>query len=421
MDNARQRERKERLLNTLLTDLFISYRNALRHRRRSLAGAMAVTFGTVALMLAAGFIEYIYWAMREGTIHAGMGHIQVIRAGYAERGMADPFEYVLADDIGARKVIENAPHVVQVASRLRFTGLLALRDASLSFLGEGRDPDHEVGGADSLIVESGAPLSSAMPTGVLLGRGLAANLGAKVGDSVVLLVNKRGGALDGMDVTVRGIFSTQTKAYDDVALQLPFSLARQLLQSGGAHSWIVYLDQTRNTDAVVRDLRPKLTNDLALVPWYQTADFYNKTVRLFSRQVLVMKIIIAIVVILSISNTMMMNVMERTDEIATSMAVGVRRRNILIRFLFEGVFIGLLGALAGLLIGYVLAELISRVGIPMPPPPGMARGYLGKILLTPVLVRDALIIAIVTSVIASLYPAWKASRMVIADALRHGR
>jgi len=408
-------------LKSLAIDLFISWRNVLRHRRRSLAAMMAVTFGTVALILAAGFIEYIYWAMREGTIHAGMGHLQVTRAGYAERGMADPFEYILGDDLGERKIVEQAPHVLQVASRLKFTGLVALRDASLSFLGEGRDPDHEVGGANSLIVESGAPLSSAAPSGVLLGQGLAANLGAKVGDTVVLLVNKRGGALGGIEVTVRGIFSTQSKAYDDVAIQLPIPLATELLQTHGVHSWIVYLDQTDSTPAVLRELRPKLMKDLALVPWYEVADFYNKTVRLFSRQVLVMKIIIAIVVILSISNTMMMNVMERIDEIATSMALGVRRHHILSRFLFEGLLIGVLGGVAGVLLGYLLAELISKVGIPMPPPPGMARGYLGKILVTPNLAADALVIAMITSLIASVYPAWKASRMVIADALRHGR
>jgi putative ABC transport system permease protein len=134
-----------------------------------------------------------------------------------------------------------------------------------------------------------------------------------------------------------------------------------------------------------------------------------------------MKVIIALVVILSISNTMMMSVMERTAEIATAMALGVRRSRILSRFLVEGLLIGALGGAAGIALGYLLAELISHVGIPMPPPPGMARGFLGEILVTPALVRDAVVLACGTALAASLYPAWKASRMVIADALRQGR
>ena len=134
-----------------------------------------------------------------------------------------------------------------------------------------------------------------------------------------------------------------------------------------------------------------------------------------------MKVIIALVVVPSISNTMMMNVMERTSEIATSMALGLRRRRVLSRFLVEGLLIGLIGGAVGVALGYVLAALISRIGIPMPPPPGMARGFVGQILVTLGLVWDALLIASATALIASVYPAWKASRMVIADALRHGR
>jgi putative ABC transport system permease protein len=116
-----------------------------------------------------------------------------------------------------------------------------------------------------------------------------------------------------------------------------------------------------------------------------------------------------------------MNVMERISEIATSMALGVRRARVLSRFIVEGLFIGLLGGLAGVGLGLLLAAGISKIGIPMPPPPGMARGFVGEILVTPSLAWDALVLAIVTALIAGLYPAWKASRMVIADALRHGR
>lgn len=359
--------------------------------------------------------------MREGTIHAGLGHLQVMRAGFPENGMADPFGYLLDKGSADWQAVSSTPHVTKVAQRLHFSGLVSLGNASLSFLGEGREPDNEVGGADALIVESGEALSAAAPQGVLLGQGLAQNLGAKVGDTVVLLVNTRDGALNGVEADVRGIFSTQTKAYDDVAVQVLFGLADHMLQAGGAHKWVVYLERTERTPATLAALEGRVSRDVVAVPWYDAADFYNKTVRLFSQQVLVMKLIIALVVMLSISNTMMMAVMERIGEIATAMALGVRRARILARFLAEGLFIGLIGGAAGVGLGYALAAGISRIGIPMPPPPGMARGYVGQILVTPGLVADALLLAAATALVASAYPAWKASRMVIAEALRHGR
>ena len=74
--------------------------------------------------------------------------------------------------------------------------------------------------------------------------------------------------------------------------------------------------------------------------------------------------------------------------------------------------------LLGVLIGYGLSLLISYVGIPMPPPPGMVHGFTGEILVTPGLAGDALVMAVVTALLASIAPAWKASRMVIVDALQ---
>jgi putative ABC transport system permease protein len=407
-------------VSPLVTDIFVSWRNVVRHGRRSLAGAGAVAFGAVALILAAGFIEWIFAAMREGTIHSGLGHIQIVRSGYLEHGVADPFSFLLPEDAPERTAVERTPHVLQVAPRLRFTGLISFRDASLSFLGQGVDPAREVDSEYAVIVESGAPLAADSANGVLLGQGLADNLGVKVGDTVVLLVNKRGGTLNGAEVKVRGIFTTQVKAYDDVAVHVVYGLANEMLHAKGAHSWIVYLDKTENTAAVANSLKKTMSSDLQLVPWYEAADFYHKTVRLYSRQVMVMKFIIALVVILSIANTMMMTVMERTDEIATAMALGLRRTRVLSRFIVEGLLVGALGGATGVFVGYALAVTISRIGIPMPPPPGMGRSYIGQIMVTPGLVGDALLLACTTALIASLYPAWKASRMVIADALRHG-
>ncbi len=84
------------------------------------------------------------------------------------------------------------------------------------------------------------------------------------------------------------------------------------------------------------------------MPWYELADFYNKTVELFSKQVNVMKLIIALIIVLSISNTQTMTVLERTSEIGTSMALGVTRAQTLRRFLLESLVIGLVGGLVGL-------------------------------------------------------------------------
>jgi putative ABC transport system permease protein len=241
---------------------------------------------------------------------------------------------------------------------------------------------------------------------------------------VVLLANTGSGGINAIEVKVVGIFATITKAYDDFALRIPLKTSQQLLRVTGVHTWLVLLERTGQTDNFLDKLRPLLkTPGLSIVPWYETsaADFYNKTVSLFSKQVLVVKLMIAFIIVLSISNTMMTNVRERYGEIGTLMALGDTRSKVLRRFLAEGAVLGFAGGVIGSVLGVGAARFISWVGIPMPPPPGMANSFVAGIMVTPGLVFEAIFLSVTTAVLAGLYPAWKASRLNIVDALRHAR
>ena len=135
----------------------------------------------------------------------------------------------------------------------------------------------------------------------------------------------------------------------------------------------------------------------------------------------VVQLLIGLLIVLSISNMLIMNVLERTGEIGTIMAMGSRRQNILMLFLAEGLVLGVLGGVVGLLAGLALAQAISSIGIPMPPPPGRSAGYSAHILITWRIMAGAFALAVGTAALAGVYPAWKASRLTIVDALRYNR
>ncbi|MGA8146826.1 MAG: FtsX-like permease family protein [Gallionellaceae bacterium] len=397
-----------------------AFRNVTRQYRRSLFGISAVAFGVVALILAAGFIEWIFWATREGTIQTGLGHIQVMRPGYLDGGQANPLRYLLPQQSPQMEAIAHFPTVRTLAPRLAFNGLISHGDATISFIGEGVEPESEGQVGRILLIPAGLNLSSGAPKGIILGRGLAENLGVKVGETVVLLANTSTGGINAVECTVRGLFNTASKSYDDSALRVPLPLAQNLLRVSGSHRWILFLDETRHTDQTLIALRKKFHGSgIEFVPWYDLADFYNKMVALLSKQVGVVEFIIAVIIVLSISNTMMMNVLERTAEIGTCLAIGRSRRQILRQFVYEGLTIGLIGGSLGLCLGWFLATVISLIGIPMPPPPGMSQGYSGHILVTGQLALNVFLLAVGTTLLASFYPAWKASRMEIVNALRH--
>jgi putative ABC transport system permease protein len=409
-------------LKAVRTDAWLAVRNVVRQRRRSLVAIASVAFGVVALVLAAGFIEWIYWAMREDTIRGGLGHIQIVRKGFLESGQADPFAFLLPAQAEERERLEQWPGLRTLSPRLGFSGLVGLGETTLSFIGEAMDPAREGDLAASVLIEGGEALSAAHPREIIMGRGLATNLGVKVGDTVVLLANTSTGGINAVETRVRGLFSTISKAYDDAALRVTLATAAELLRVTGTHRWVLLLSSTSATTSALAAIRGQLDPErFDVVPWYELADFYNKTVELFSKQVSVMKLIIAIIIVLCISNTQSMSVLERTSEIGTSMALGATRAQTLRRFLFESLVIGLIGGLIGLSLGILLAKFISVVGIPMPPPPGMARGFTAQIRVSWALAGDAFALALVTTLLAGLYPAWKASRMTIVDALRQAR
>lgn len=404
------------------TTALIAFRNVSRNARRSAIALVAVGFGIVAMLLAAGFIEDILYGMREETIETHLGHVQITRPKYLEGGLAAPFDFLLPESSAERKALEQMDGVVVLSPRLSFNGLISLGETTISFLADGVEPEKEKTLARQLKILSGQQLSETEAKSVILGQGLATSLGAKLGDKVVLVVNTQKGGVNAVELIVRGTFTTATKAYDDVALRLPLRTAQQLLRVQGAHRWVLLLERTELTDDVLPLVQQQLQDKpFEIVPWVQLADFYNKTVTLFTRQVTVMKLIIAAIIVLSISNTMMMSVMERTGEVGTAMALGNNRRNILTLFLSEGFILGLGGAIMGLIMGFGLAAVISYVGIPMPPPPGATEGFTAKIRVTTGLAAQALVLAVLTTLAASVYPAWKASRMMIVDALRHNR
>ena len=78
-------------------DLTLALRNVVRQKRRSIIAVGAVTVGVMALMLANGFIEWIFLDFRESTIRAGLGHLQIVRPGYHDGGKADPYAFLLPD------------------------------------------------------------------------------------------------------------------------------------------------------------------------------------------------------------------------------------------------------------------------------------------------------------------------------------
>jgi len=405
----------------LRSELKLAVRDLTRNRTRTLVSLSAVAFGAIALLLAGGFIEWIFWAIGEAAIRTGLGHVHISRPGFREGGFADPQRFLLPDGSAVLGVVRGAPDVEVVSERLALSGLVSNGETTLAFFADAGDPKAE-GELNKDLLLKGENLDPMDRHGILLGHGLARALGVDRGDTVSFIVSLPGGGINAIEGRLRGTFSTQVKAYDDRAVRMSLGLARDLLRVKGSHTWVVGLADTERTLETVGYLRERLPADqFELRTWIDQSDFYQKSVVLLSRQLNLITLLMGVIMVLGISNTMTMSVLERTGEIGTVLAIGTPRGSVLHQFVLQGLLLGVIGGALGLVIGFALAEIISWVGIPMPPPPGRDTGYSAEIMLTPRLAVMGAILAVVPATVASLYPAWKASRLPIVDALRHNR
>jgi len=173
---------------------------------------------------------------------------------------------------------------------------------------------------------------------------------------------------------------------------------------------------TRRIAGVLSDwLRP---GDLVVKTWDELNDFYANTVLLYDRQFAVFRVIILFLVVLGVANTVNMTVFERIAEFGTMRALGNRAIHVVNLILTECLILGLAGATVGVVLGVLIAVVISGVGIPMPPPPNSSVGYTAQIALSPTSVLEAALVGVLATLLSGILPALRARRVAIVEALR---
>lgn len=404
--------------------LKLAIRNVFRNRRRTFITLAAMGFGAAAIIVFGGFVNAIYWGVRESTIRSQVGHIQLYRRGFSEKGNLAPYDYLIQDYAALRADLETIEHVKTVTARLGFSGLISTGDTTTAFVGTGVNPEGEVQLSSFAIIVDGTDLATRDPRGVILGVGLARAFGVRPGDDLTLLTTTRAGSINALAVTVRGVWESGEKAYDDRFLKAALPEVQRLLdlEKGEVQSVVLLLDQTENTALVRRRLEGLIRDrglDLEIKTWEDLALRYHQVRELFGRIFGVLTLIVSIMVVFGITNTMTMAIFERTREIGTVMALGTRRRGVVSMFVLEGIALGALGGILGVVLGVVLAQVVTAMGIQLPPPPGSTRGFAVQIFVVPAVLAQAFRLSIVTAALASLYPAWRAARLDVVEALRH--
>jgi putative ABC transport system permease protein len=397
----------------------IAFRNVVRHKRHTALAFAAIVFGICGLMMALGFIEWGKRALQESYIRTQFAHVQLTAKGFFDAGQVPVGKLLLPNTLPNEAALRADARVKAVFPRVGFNALASRGDKTVGVLGTGVDTLAEANAGMTFDLLPGAHREK---PGIQVGEGLANYLELKVGSTLTLTATTRSGGVNAIELPIVGIFSTGNRNYDDYNIRIPMADAQRLLRINGVHQWMVLLHQTQHTDAVRDDLAKLFpAAQFDRVPWHAQADYVVKMTKLYAGFSAFMKAVIATIIVLGIANTLSMAVMERTAEIGTTLAMGENRARVLRNFVFEGLGLALMGGALGVLCGIVLAKIVTALGLPMPPPPGMTRPWAVEIWTPASVVMSTLAVALPSVLVASLIPAWRAARMNIVDALRKAR
>ena len=407
----------------------IALRNLARNRRRTLLSLLIVAAGTIGTLLTTGFIRFSFEGLREAIIHGGIGHLEVVpESDIAESGSSAERPGIpgMQDWQDLQSEIEALPHVLAAGAVVQFTGMISKGERSAAVIAVANEPGRERRMRFEVKLRGGKGLPDAPPPdgedAVLLGTILARGLGADTGDVLTLLGITTDGTLNALDLRVTGLITTGLQDVDSRFIKLHLASAQRLLGTQNITSLVIGLDDTARTPEVQAALERRLQGrepSLAVIDWKTRAPFYGQVESLYLGIFWFLGSVIFVLVCLSTSNTLMMSVMERVREIGMLLAIGTSRAQVAAIVLFEALWLGLLGALAGDLLGIGLVAGINTLGIQMPPPPGATGGIELRLATAPGDFAAAIALMLVILGIAAAVPVAIAVRLRIAVALRH--
>ncbi|HVZ81823.1 MAG TPA: lipoprotein-releasing ABC transporter permease subunit [bacterium] len=332
-------------------------------------------------------------------------------------------------------VIKTLPHVTSVGPYMEGQALARSHDRSLGVMVWGVDPENPKAVADlnrylwdakATILNPPATDGSGRSERILLGAQLARRLRVGIGDDIILFLPILQQTPLGMTprsarFQVVGLFSTGMYDYDEAYTYISLDMGRKLYQFNDKVTGVaVKVDDVDRAPEVAKAIREKFSGRYFVQDWLQQN--HNLFVALQTEK-LVMGIILSLIVLvaaLNIINPLTMMVIEKTREIGILKAMGASDKSIKTIFIFEGMFIGLLGLVVGLVGGFILCTLIAKIPIPMPG--GGMVYYIDRL---PVKVEPWVcyviipLMSVVLCFLSTLYPARQAAKLEPVEAIRY--
>ena len=405
----------------------MAWRNLWRNRRRTLLTLSSIVFGVFLAVISAAmqdrnWEDMIRLAARLGGGHVTLQHPEYMDTPTLSRSVRDSGRLV--------RLAASSDHVTRVVERI--TGFNMLSTAGENY-GAGFiaiAPELEDEDTLSLLeaLVEGEFFRSSMDDSIVLGARLATNLGVELGSKLVYTMTDKSGEIVSGLARVSGIVRTGSPSVDGGLCLLPIGTVRELLgfASDEAIQVAAFVDDQRNSELVVADLRSVLGEDVAALPWYELQPELAAFIAMKVGGAKFVSILIAVLVAAGIFNTLFVSVMERLREFGIMLAIGFSPGKLFRLVMTESLWLAVVGLVGAAIVTTPVYLWLSSTGIDVSAMLGEGNTEIAGVGFSSILkvgiYRENLVLigawALVAVLLSGLYPAWKAGHSDPAETIR---
>ena len=402
----------------------MAWRNMWRNWRRTAIALTAIVLGLILLLFLNGVIQGSDQGIYGNAVRLYGGNIQVHAPGYRVKANRMPL-LPLADADAVVAAARTQPEVLAALKRINTGGLVSTREGSFPVKITALEPSLET--PHSIQAENisvGRYLLDEDADAVLIGQGLAAELGVTAGDRVTLIGRSKQETMRQRSMTVVGIYDLGMAEAEKGMVFITLPEAQSLYNLREQETEVAITLQKVGQEETVMPALAAALPGYEVDSWTTLHPEIEEAIATKGVYTTVIGLIVLAIASIGVLNLMLMAVFERTREMGVLAALGMKGRQIMALFLLEGALIGGVGAVIGCAAGYGLVTAVGQVGIDFGFAAGMGEvtAMMGTRLypvVSPVNVVVSGLVVTVIAALASLYPAWQAGRKEPATALHH--
>lgn len=380
---------------------------------------VAVILGTWAGVFMSAFMYGLSMQYIRSELVNFTSNIQIHTKAYNIEPMP---EYFIPEADSIIQVLEQKAYVMEVTSRTKVSGLASSSSSTFGVTIRGIDPDREKKVTQLYtFMKEGDYFEESRRNQIIVGEKLANRLNLKMRSKVVLNFQDVDGNISAAAFRVSGIFKSPNSMFDESNVFVRSSdLSRLIGHPGAVHEIALLVDNFKNAPTYAKEL--SFGDALEVQSWSDLSPALAYTDSMVGTMLYIVMTIILIALTFGIINTMLMTVLERQQELGMLMAVGVNKIRTFSMILSETFFLAIFGAPFGVFLAWVGITLLEDKGINVS---AFAQGFemygMGTVIypeLQPDYYFNIGILILVVTLIASIYPSYKALKLNPVEAIR---